>query len=299
MMPCDMPPHVRKYFSTRGTGPILTPKDVVSLVGTSRIQLHKYDIWVCGKKKNQASQTMYTRLRILSKENETSSLQGLLEVDFLQGHGFDKLTAEGSDTRKVMRCANISREVTEDEGSFKKRAVIDIKDTAICLDRADAFLKVPLMDHRVLSKFERSANTKKRYSYRAKKEKSGRWKNMVHDNDKILQQMLLPYKNNMAEDEYFAEFLRDMIEGCRNLQRSFCLDVVDEVDIFRMVFSEKFPSLKRSRDENQVRGFLDSDDSTRSKVKVPRLLSKKHVMGETTSLNTESLKKIPATKFRM
>jgi hypothetical protein len=318
----EMPLHIKKFFKNRGGGPETNPKELKALISKEFIPLHEYDIWVFGK--NAENKEDYTRLRITSKERAGDTpLQGLMKVTFLGGYGYDKLKENGKPYEDViMRCSDMSRIVTKDTGSFKKRAVIDVNNTAISLDKADSFVQLPLLHHRDLATFESSERTKKRLSHGQKKMEKGEWNHVnrstvVKDKEKILHRMLLPYYNNLSKEEFFAEFMKDLTTICQNLRESFLLDTdkEEEAVILRRVFPEMWtghPSHARGGQDFQV-----EQDSPKSKKfrkspktsKFPRSSksptspkspkSTFNHLCSTTSINSKELEGLPASKFRL
>lgn len=316
-MKLGMPPHIQEYFSTRGSGLRLNPSVVMGLVGSDKIPLHKYDIWVLGKTKNGDS--VYTKIRIVSKEDvKRGNLQGLIEVTFIAGYGYDILKSKGSDTHTVMRCANISKTLTEDKGYFKKRAVIDIDNkTAVSVHHADAFVRIPAMDYRLLEKFEKPCNTKKRHKYRELQCSNGSWphknrENVRKDNTMVLHKMLLPYRTNLDPHKYFGEFFKDILTACLDLGKNFSLsaeekdsveDTLEEV-FYSTAYWDRKSTKKRSLPQDVFENAATSTTSTTSAAAsaatpVAKKGRKKFKSSPVSPEISEGLKNIPATQFSL
>ena len=226
----DFPPEVFSFFNKKGAGEAVTPAVLQGMIGSSTIPLPNHDIYVMGKKSGGTSPAYFTKLRVMTKASERNTVQGLLGVRFLAGYGYLKWVEQGgSSDVTIKRPADIKKLVTEDTSSFKKRAVIYLNGNVLSLSLADGFCRIPLMDHRLLGDFENPTNSKKRDAYARKKKKGKEWahinrNSMLVENKKTMHRMLLPYKKNLLEDEYFREFLKDMVEGCLQLRKEFCPD---------------------------------------------------------------------------
>lgn len=226
-MPTDMPPEVFSHYNKRGSGIVLTPAILQRIIGSETIPLHEYDIYVMGKRVGCRTPAFFTKMRIETKASERNTVQGLLGVRFLAGHGYNKWVEQGGSTNvAIMRPADIKKLVTEDTGSFKKRAVIYVSGHVVSLSLADGFCRIPLMDHRLLADFEKVTNSKKREAYALKNKVGKKWahinrKSMLSENKKAMHRMILPYKKNLEEQEYFDEFMRDMFNGCLELKKEF------------------------------------------------------------------------------
>lgn len=224
----DFPEEVMSYFNTKGSGDVVTPAFLHEISGSSEIALEKYDIYVMGKRKSTGTgkkkAVFYTKMRIDSKGAKRNTVQGLLGVRFLSGFGYIK-NGCNSDL-KVMRPTNIDKLVTEDSNQFRKRAVIHLNGYVLALSLAEGFCRIPLMDDRILAKFEKRSNAKKREAYARKKKADNEWahinrKAMRKDNKKALLGMLVPYKKNLG-DNYFEEFMKDIVAIGLQLEGEFC-----------------------------------------------------------------------------
>lgn len=224
----SFPSEVFSFFNRKGAGEAVTPAVLQDMIGSSTIALPNYDIYAMGKESGGTSPAYFTKLRIVTKASERNTVQGLLGVRFLAGYGYRKWVQQGGNSDvTIKRPADIKKLVTEDTSSFKKRAVIFLNGNVLSLSLADGFCRIPLMDHRLLGEFENPTNSKKRDAYALKKKRGKEWahinrNSMLVENKKAMHRMLLPYKKNLLEKEYFQEFLKDMVQGCLQLRKEFC-----------------------------------------------------------------------------
>ena len=227
----DFPGEVLSFFRKKGSGKVVTPAFLQEISGSSEIALEKHDVYVMGKRKSTGSGTkeankpaFFTKMRIDSKSSLRNTVQGLLGVRFLGGFGY--MNNNSSADLKVMRPTNIDKLVTEDSSQFRKRAVIHLNGHVLALSRAEGFCRIPLMDDRVLAKFEKRSNAKKREAYARKKKAGNEWAHinrnaMQEENKKTILGMLVPYKKNLG-DEFFREFMKDLIAIGLQLGDEFC-----------------------------------------------------------------------------
>lgn len=224
----NFPKEVFSFYNRKGAGKVVTPAVLQGMIGSSTIPLHQHDIYVMGKKPGSTSPAYFTKMRIETKASERNTVQGLLGVRFLAGYGYHKWVKQGGNSDvTIKRPADIKKLVTEDTSSFKKRAVIYLNGNVLSLSLADGFCQIPLMDHRLLGDFENPHNSKKRDAYALKKKKGKEWahinrNSMLVENKKAMHRMLLPYKKNLRDAEYFQEFMQDMVQGCLQLRKEFC-----------------------------------------------------------------------------
>lgn len=224
----NFPPEVFSFFNKKGCGEAVTPAVLKAMIGSPTIPLPQHDIYTMGKESGGTSPAYFTKLRIVTKVSERNTVQGLMGIRFLAGYGYHKWVQQGGNSDvTIMRPADIKKLVTEDTSTFKKRAVIFLNGNVISLSLADGFCRIPLMDHRLLGDFENPTNSKKRDAYALKKKKDNEWahinrNSMLVENKKAMHRMLLPYKKNLREKEYFQEFLKDMVQGCLQLRKEFC-----------------------------------------------------------------------------
>ena len=223
----DFPPVIFSHFNTKGAGESVTPAVLQGMIGSSTIPLPKHDIYTMGKEAGGTLPAYYTKLRIVAKDSERNTVQGFLGVRFMAGYGYRKWVQQGgSSAVTIMRPADIKKWVTEDTTTFKKRSVIYLNGNVVSLKLADGFCSIPLMDHRLLGDFENPSNGKKRGSYALKKKEGKEWAHinrisMLAENKKAIHRMLLPYKKNLLETEYFQEFMKDMVQGFLQLRAEF------------------------------------------------------------------------------
>ena len=252
----DFPSEVFSFFNKKGAGDAVTPAVLQGMIGSSTIPLPNYDIYVMGKKPGGTLPAYFTKLRITTKASERNTVQGLLGVRFLAGYGYRKWVEQGgSSDVTIKRPADIKKLVTEDTSSFKKRAVIYLNGNVLSLSLADGFCRIPLMDHRLLGDFENPTNSKKRDAYALKKKKGKEWahinrNSMLAENKKAMHRMLLPYKKNLLENEYFREFLKDIVEGCLQLRKEFCPEEDTEISTQQVLAC--FSVTKRRSEEAEI-----------------------------------------------
>lgn len=227
----DFPKAVWSYYNTKGAGDVVTPKTLRELTGCTMIDVPQHDIYVMGKRKARDGKhkdnrpVFFTKMRIEGKSAARNSVQGLLAVRFTGGYGYRK-----SDSKlRVMRPTNIDKLVTQDSSQFRKRAVVYVNGHVLALSRVEGFCRIPLMDDRVLAKFEKKSNAKKREAYARRKKGRNEWahinrETMVEENKKVILGMLLKYKKNLGDKEFFLEFMQDIVAIGADLRDEFCSD---------------------------------------------------------------------------
>lgn len=222
----DVPKEVVSFFKKKGLGKVVTPAFLQEISGSPEIAVEKHNMYVMGKKIRTGSvnrPAYLTKMRIDGKSSQRNSVQGLLGVRFLGGFGY--MNNNCSADLRVMRPTNIDKLVTEDSSQFRKRAVIHLNGHVLALSRAEGFCRIPLMDDRVLAKFEKRSNAKKREAYARKKLAGNEWAHinrnaMQEENKKTILGMLVPYKKNLG-DEFFREFMKDLIAIGLQLGKEF------------------------------------------------------------------------------
>ena len=227
----NFPLSVFSFYKTRFNITI-TPSFIEDLTGSRFIDIQNHDIYIMGKRKGEKANCFWTKLRLLSSESSRNSLQGLLEVKFLEGYGF--VNVGSSSDAKVMRPTNVQQLVTKDSVAFKKRAIVHIKgDVFLPLEGVDSHLRIPLMDEETLCGFEKSSNSRKREAYARKKASKNEWAHvnrvsMKKEHKKLIIRMVTPYKKNLGSDEYWVEFLNDLFTECLELKQEFTQDVTED-----------------------------------------------------------------------
>ena len=226
----NIPRVVWEYYKEKGSGQVVTPAFLLEICGSTTIPVEQHDVYVMGKeeserKKKDNQPKFITKMRIDSKSAERNTFQGLLGVRFLEGFGYVN-NGSNSDL-KVMRPTNIDKLVTHDSSQFRKRAVIHVNGHVLAISRVEGFCRIPLMDDRVLAKFEKKSNAKKREAYARKKKGLNEWahinrKAMQEENKKAILGMLVAYKKNLRDTEFFGEFMRDIMAIGVQLREEFC-----------------------------------------------------------------------------
>ena len=268
----NFPKEVWDYFKEKGSGVVVTPAFLKEILGSTTIPLDQHDIYVMGKekttgKKKNNEPVFFTKLRIVSKSAERNTVQGLLGVKFLGGFGY--MNNDSNSDLKVMRPTNIDKFVTHDSSQFRKRAVIYVNGHVLAMSRAEGFCRIPLMDDRVLAKFEKRSNAKKREAYARKKKGLNEWahinrKAMMEENKKSILGMLVAYKKNLRDAEFFGEFMRDIVAIGLQLKEEFCSNANMEALLGDL--GTDGMTKKRSHD--------DDEDDPELEVKKKRVLSK-------------------------
>lgn len=234
----NFPKEVWDYYKQKGSGHVVTPAFLLQICGSTTIPVEQHDIYVMGKEKSDLpgrknnEPVFFTKLRIDSKSAERNTVQGLLGVRFLGGFGY--INNNSNSELKVMRPTNIDKFVTRDSSQFRKRAVIHVNGHVLAMSRAEGFCRIPLMDDRVLAKFEKRSNAKKREAYARKKKGLNEWahinrKAMLEENKKAILGMLVAYKKNLRDTEFFEEFMRDLIAIGLELRKEFCSNANMEI----------------------------------------------------------------------
>ena len=291
----DVPPKVFGYFNERGQGQLVTPAFLVQITGSPVLDLERYDIYVMGKKNGGAKNNppaYMTKLRIVSKSSERNSTQGQLGVRFIQGFGY--INNDSNSDLKVMRPTNISRLVTQDTSQFKLRAVIHVNGHVLAFSHAEAFIRIPLMDDRVLAKFENPINAKKRGAYARKQEALKEWahinrKAMQEENKKAVLRMLVVYKKNLRDTDFFGEFMLDILAIGLQLRDEFCSNA--NMETLFGDFLERVNSDNKENKENKKRSIDNEED--------PDLEAKKrHALRKTQNLNNTDLRKTSASSIK-
>lgn len=291
------PQEVWDYFKEKGSGDVVTPAFLKEISGSTTIPVEKHDIYVMGKEKTTGAgkkdnqPVFFTKLRIDSKSSERNTVQGLLGVRFLGGYGY--MNNDSKSDLKVMRPTNIDKFVTQDSSQFRKRAVIHVNGHVLAMSRAEGFCRIPLMDDRVLAKFEKRSNAKKREAYARKKKGLNEWahinrKAMQEENKKAILGMLVAYKKNLRDTEFFGEFMRDIVTIGLQLRDEFCSNANIETllgDLGNLSTGHiKSNDKKRSRDNDEVEDL---------EVKKRRVLDK-----ISQNLKLTALRNIPSSKIK-
>lgn len=285
----DIPMNVLTFFHTKGSGTVVTPAVLKRLIGSATLDLSKFDIYTMGKRKALNKNginppAFFTKLRIYGKSAERNSVQGLLGVKFLDGYGY-KLV--GDSELRVMRPTNIDKYVTEDSSPFRKRSVVYVQGHVFSLARLEGFINIPLMDDRVLAKFENKSNAKKREAYARKKKKSNEWAHinrttMLRENKKVLLGMLLKYKRNLDDNNFFKEFMSDTLNIGLELGKEFNVDVQHLVDLQPKLQTP----LPLVQDKVQVSAISSSPNTKKRRL----------MQNITEKLNTSTLRRVSSDK---
>lgn len=265
------PKDVFEFFGKKGsTTLVVNPRVLQEVVGDSTIPLDKYDVYVMGKKLGDNRPSFFTKMRIEGRAQARNKIQGFLGIRFLAGYGFQKVHQDSS--LKIMRPTDIQKLVTQDSASFKKRAIIRINDgVGLSLAMTEAFCKIPLLNDTVLDAVDTKANMRKREAYARKRAREKNWAHLnrestLNENHVRMHRMLLPYKRNLPDGEYFQEFLRDIVRGCLRLQAEFC---PEDQDKCRKIFSESFNETDETENRQRPNKRPISVHSTQSLLDMP------------------------------
>jgi len=261
------PREMYKAFSSKKI--LVTPSLLNKIVGGTEIKLNEYDIYAMGKKKGCKTKYYWTKLRINKREHSRNCIQGYLSVTFCAGYGFQNNNCDS--TSRIMRPTAIGKMISDDGSVFKKRAMINVNGTYLSLQDAEGFCSVPLLSMKQMKsdkKFIDSAlNSKKRKAYASYQESQKKWahinrRTMERDQKKSLHSMILPYKKNLPDKEYFNQFMKDIIKNCNILKKEFehdgtgielgCLNSEPEPEY------EKEPELKEPEPDLQVSNLLSN-----------------------------------------
>ncbi|AAR26899.1 FirrV-1-B24 [Feldmannia irregularis virus a] len=224
----SFPPDIFDHFDTKRTttfNQMLTPADLLHLLGRETVPLQDYDIYVLGKRPGDSKIKFYTKMRIEHRVHARNIIQGFVGVRFLGGYGFENVANSAS--LKVMRPTDIQKLVTQDSVSFKKRALVYIdQDHVYPLTMIEPLCHIPLVASAALDKIDKKANARKREAYARKRSRCNDWAHVnreaiVSDNHTRLHRMLLAYKRNIRHKDFFDEFMMDVMKNCRQLERDF------------------------------------------------------------------------------
>lgn len=238
------PEEMYKAFSSKNI--LVTPSLLNTLIKSDKINLPDYDIYAMGKKKRNKKKYYWTKLRIMKREHSRNCIQGYLSVSFLSGYGFEKNNRDKSN--RIMRPTAIGKMVSDDDAVFKKRAMIDINGTFLSLQSAEGFCNIPLLSTKQM-KSDKSLNdsllnSKKRKAYATYQISRKKWahinrKAMGKDQKKSLHSMLLPYKKNLSDKEYFPQFISDIVKNCSLLKKEFECEQEINMDVFKSIEPRK------------------------------------------------------------
>ena len=296
-----VPEEVLSYFNLKGAREEVTPVRLQALTGKSTVALQDFDIYVMGKESGNPTPSYFTKLRIVEKAQARNNIQGFLGVRFLDGFGYFNVNMDSS--IKIMRPIGIQKLITKDSASFKKRALIYItKDVLLPLHTTECFCRLPLMDDNKLKTVDKDCNARKREAYARTKAEKKKWthvnrEGMLKEHQRMMYNMLLPYRKNLPEDEFFVEFLTDILKGCRKLMNEFetdnemeNMDGVDKVDKLKRMFFRIY----QDEDEDKCRLSDDngSTGSSSNKKSKTRGDEKKICAINLTSLRAVSVKDI-------
>lgn len=270
---CDFPQPVLDFFTTKKRdNHLVTPSFLKLHTGNPKVVLANYDIYSMGKMKGSKQVSYWTKLRILSKDNPSNTIQGQLQVEFHSGHGFKEI----GPGIQVMRPTNIQKIITKDTTSFKKRSIIEISaGIYVTLHQIDSLCEIPLMDADLLSRFEKIANLKKREAYARRKTKDKSWRhvskaNMYKENKKLIVKMLIPYMKNLPRDEFFKVFMEDNVSWCLEVKKEFFSDE-------EYMCTDEYTSELLGNCVGSKRQLEPDPDSNKSSKTVPTSRSIRHI----------------------
>lgn len=236
----NFPTEMYKAFNSKQI--LVTPSLLNKLVGSDQINLPNYDIYSMGKRKKDRKKYYWTKLRILKREHSRNCIQGYLSVSFLAGYGYEKNNRDSG--IRIMRPTAIGEMVSDDGAVFKKRSMININGTFLSLQSSEGFCNIPLLSTKQMNSDksfnDSSLNSKKRKAYATYQISRKKWahinrETMGIDQKKSLHSMLLPYKKNLSEKEYFPQFINDIVKNCIILKKEFECEQEINLDLLKAV----------------------------------------------------------------
>lgn len=223
-----IPENVKDFFNgSGGTNLLASPSFLLKNIGKPRIDLANYDIIHGGKDKNK--NVVYTTFRILSKESEDNTIQGLLQIVFKNGYAISHGGAECGKPL-LMRPNDILKFVTRGTTSVKRNAVIALNSELIVrLEDIEDFCDLPVLSKKILVDSQTFAAISKRDAYKYSRGGDS-WAHvkkgaLLKDLEKSLHKILLPYyrkyRLNDDPDFFFKFFTDDVLNTCNALHDNF------------------------------------------------------------------------------
>ncbi len=247
---------------------LVTPSLLNGLIGSDKINLDTYDIYTMGKKKNDRKKYYWTKLRIKYREHSRNGIQGYLSVSFLAGYGFQNNKCDSK--LKIIRPTSIGKMVSDDGAVFKKRSMVDINGTFLPLQSAEGFCVIPLLSSRQMKSdntFKDSRlNSSKRKAYASCQIHQKKWAHinrriMENDQKKSLHLMLLPYKKNLSNKEYFSAFISDIVKNIYLLKKEFGSEDVSTIQLKELKMGMNIHEHKKEEAEEENNLDISLDDT--------------------------------------
>lgn len=222
---------INEFFSgSGGTNILCSPSFLMEHNGSPRISLVNHEVIHGGRDVDK--KVVYTTLRILGKESEDNTIQGILKVNFVDGYAVTHHSMEiGKDY--YMRPNDIRKVVTIGTTSIKRNSVIVLnKGMVIRLDDVEDFCDLPVISKNILIKSQSSAAINKRDAYKESKGEQS-WAHvkkgaLLKDQEKSVHNMMLPYfrqfRKNSDKSYYFKVFMDDMLKTCNAFHTKFLVE---------------------------------------------------------------------------
>ena len=216
----QVPESVHRFFRGEGgTNVMVSPSFLKQHTGQSRICLPEYDIYHGGKDKK--NEVVYTRYRILGKESIHNTIQGILEIKFVEGHGMGD--SPSNHIPRFMRPNDVKKLVTTGSTSIKRNSVIILRSGLLVrLEDVENFCDLPVIDRSRLCKSQTQLAIAKRETYKAVRG-TDNWAHvkrgaLAREMERSVHKLILPYyrKYRTGEDQegFFKAFVEDLLVVC-------------------------------------------------------------------------------------
>lgn len=218
-----IPSSVLAFFAGSGGINILaSPLFLKRHTGKSRVFLPAHDIYHSGK--DNDGKSVYTVYRILAKEYEHNTIQGMLCVSLVAGYGVKDNTRVGSSNSVFMRPNDLKKLMTEGTTSIKRNSVVVFQTGMVVrLEDIEIFCDLPIINKRELMAKQSVGAVCKRDMYKATRGEDN-WAHvkqgaLIKDMEASVQKLLLPYyrryrDNKNDSQHFFRAFMEDMIRTC-------------------------------------------------------------------------------------
>lgn len=247
-----VPDVVELFFSgTGGVNIMASPNFLKYHNGFTRIYLPAFHIYHGGRDIN--GNTVYTKYKILGKESKHNTIQGVLEMNIIEGYGLKN--PEGGEIVEFIRPNDAKKLMTEGTTSIKRNSVIILSSGILVrLEDIENFCDLPIIERSRLFKSQTHLAVSKRETYKILKG-TDNWAHvkrgaLARDMERSVHKLLLPYYRKYREedhgDRFFKTFMEDLITVCNAHHANFTengdfCDVID--DTIKKSVKRKSPHL--------------------------------------------------------
>ena len=258
-----VPSSVLAFFAGSGGNNVLaSPLFLKTHTGKPRVFLPTHDIYHAGKDKD--GKAVYTVYRILAKEYEHNTIQGMLCVSLITGYGVKDDAVCGSSNSVFMRPNDLKKLMTEGTTSIKRNSVVVFQTgMVIRLEDIEIFCDLPIINKKELIAKQSVGAVCKRDMYKATRGEDN-WAHvkqgaLIKEMEASVQKLLLPYYRRFRDKKdsqyFFKAFMEDMIRTCTAHHTNF----TDGCDFDEL--------LGEIADKNRKRSFPSLQTETRPRKK--------------------------------